>query len=625
MSSTWPSTLASLDQDLALLCDSLEKLEAAESVDVGKVVEQLKATAAVSVELRGLVLAELPDASWQDRKELQALLEEITRRIEAREEEQRRSSLLALAAELERGNIVHRRAVRVTQLSELRQEAIEELRSFARLKQRPPTLPGPDTDRWMQWACGLKEPEDADSLQALRTAFPWLDEFVANLEPGMWVTTLSQAATGAGDAAPAAIDVEQRRVRLLALADELERGNIVHHRGSRVTHANQLRDQAVEELRSHAQSQEAPPALPGPEADQWIEWACNLKEPDDTDFIQSLRNGFVHLDEFVSNLEPGMWVKPAPTTSQVQREPESSAEIHEETREPEPVEPVFVPAPAFAAEASAAVKRAPAITFHLPPRIKELWQRNSRMVMAGAAVLVLVLFATILLLAHRRHTSNTSVSAVQAAVPEVTPGSPVGSSNVPSSTPGNSGTRPAPEVRSEKPKPTDQNATPLEKPVKLLDNTAALRTPQAIPGRAALRKADDASAGGAPEAPSLVPALPTAASNGLSNIMRDVPVAQPKVAEQKIRVSSGVAQGQLIHQVTPQYPGFARTAGIRGTVVLQAVIAKDGTVKNLQVLRGPPALAQPAMDAVKQWRYKPFSLNGEPAEADIQINVNFEP
>src|SRR5271165_4200238 len=98
----------------------------------------------------------------------------------------------------------------------------------------------------------------------------------------------------------------------------------------------------------------------------------------------------------------------------------------------------------------------------------------------------------------------------------------------------------------------------------------------------------------------------------------------PKVvAPTKVRVSSGVAQGLLVHQVKPAYPTLAVQARIQGTVVLQAVIAKDGTVQDLRVVSRHPLLVQAAMDAVKLWRYKPYLLNDQPVEVDTQINVNF--
>jgi protein TonB len=112
-------------------------------------------------------------------------------------------------------------------------------------------------------------------------------------------------------------------------------------------------------------------------------------------------------------------------------------------------------------------------------------------------------------------------------------------------------------------------------------------------------------------------------NNAITNLIRIVPATLPKVAAQKVRVSSGVAQGLLVHQIAPQYPPLSRQARIQGTVVLQAVIGKDGTVQGLHVVSGHPMLTQAAMEAVKQWRYRPYSLNGEPVEVDTQINVNF--
>jgi periplasmic protein TonB len=152
-----------------------------------------------------------------------------------------------------------------------------------------------------------------------------------------------------------------------------------------------------------------------------------------------------------------------------------------------------------------------------------------------------------------------------------------------------------------------------------------LRPPVAIPKKIAIVNEEEASATGSTEVPGSIPGgLPGGVPNSvIDSIVRDIPVAVPKVAVQKVRVSSGVAQGLLIHQVTPQYPTLARQARIQGTVVLQAVIGKDGTVQNLHVLSGHPMLIPAAMDAVRQWRYKPYYLNWEPVEVDTQISVNF--
>jgi protein TonB len=91
----------------------------------------------------------------------------------------------------------------------------------------------------------------------------------------------------------------------------------------------------------------------------------------------------------------------------------------------------------------------------------------------------------------------------------------------------------------------------------------------------------------------------------------------------RIRVAARVAEANLIHDVPPQYPPEAGRARIEGTVVLMALIDKDGTVKDVRVESGLPLLAQAAIDAVKQWRYKPYLMDGEPVEVDSRITINF--
>lgn len=89
------------------------------------------------------------------------------------------------------------------------------------------------------------------------------------------------------------------------------------------------------------------------------------------------------------------------------------------------------------------------------------------------------------------------------------------------------------------------------------------------------------------------------------------------------RISSGVEQGLLIRDVKPIYPALAREAGVQGQVILEAVIGKDGRIENLRALGGNPMLIKAAIDAVQQWRYRPYLLNGEPVEVETQITVNF--
>jgi protein TonB len=91
----------------------------------------------------------------------------------------------------------------------------------------------------------------------------------------------------------------------------------------------------------------------------------------------------------------------------------------------------------------------------------------------------------------------------------------------------------------------------------------------------------------------------------------------------RMRIASRVAEANLIHDVAPQYPPEAGRARIEGTVVLMAVIGTDGSVKDVRVESGLPILAQAAIDAVWQWRYKPYMIDGEPVEVDSRITINF--
>jgi len=151
-----------------------------------------------------------------------------------------------------------------------------------------------------------------------------------------------------------------------------------------------------------------------------------------------------------------------------------------------------------------------------------------------------------------------------------------------------------------------------------------LRLPARIPSKIAMVQDE----GPAPlNATGVVGDRPGGVSNGTWNGVMDVigsgaPVV-PRTTPAKVRVSSGVAQGLLLRQVKPQYPPLAAQARIEGTVVLQATIGKDGTVQELRLVSGHPMLTAAAIDAVKQWLYKPFYLNGEAVVVETQVNVIF--
>ncbi len=105
------------------------------------------------------------------------------------------------------------------------------------------------------------------------------------------------------------------------------------------------------------------------------------------------------------------------------------------------------------------------------------------------------------------------------------------------------------------------------------------------------------------------------------------PPARPSGTEQpvpqRVRVSQGVSQGLRVKWVAPKYPEKARQDGIQGKVVLRANISKEGDVVDLSAISGDPLLVKSAVKAVKQWKYKPYLLQGNPVEVDTEIVVNF--
>jgi periplasmic protein TonB len=182
------------------------------------------------------------------------------------------------------------------------------------------------------------------------------------------------------------------------------------------------------------------------------------------------------------------------------------------------------------------------------------------------------------------------------------------------------------------PPPPPPPPPPAAAPVKVVKMVSEvvngqLRAPTKIPDKVQMIKEEenppDLGAGGVPGG---VPGgIPGGSAGGvIGGIVSSTPTAIPKVATpQRVRVSQGVSTGLLIKKVTPNYPQLAKQARIQGQVVLQAEISKEGTIQNLQLISGHPMLAPAAIEAVKQWRYKPYLLNGEPVAVETQVVVNF--
>jgi protein TonB len=129
------------------------------------------------------------------------------------------------------------------------------------------------------------------------------------------------------------------------------------------------------------------------------------------------------------------------------------------------------------------------------------------------------------------------------------------------------------------------------------------------------------------EEPAPIPSpLAVAAPNEkhLSGLMPSGTANLPKAMPATLRVSQGVSQGLLIKRVQPRYPQNALAMRVQGAVQMEATIDKEGNIVNLKVLSGDAVLARAATEAVRQWRYKPYYLDGDPVEIQTQITVNFK-
>ena len=110
---------------------------------------------------------------------------------------------------------------------------------------------------------------------------------------------------------------------------------------------------------------------------------------------------------------------------------------------------------------------------------------------------------------------------------------------------------------------------------------------------------------------------------GIISSASSLSVVPKLVVPKRVRISQGVTTGLLIHQVEPDYPKIAKAAHIQGQVVLSAIISKNGDIENITLISGHPMLVPAAIQAVRQWRYHPYLLNGEAVEVETTITVKF--
>ena len=160
------------------------------------------------------------------------------------------------------------------------------------------------------------------------------------------------------------------------------------------------------------------------------------------------------------------------------------------------------------------------------------------------------------------------------------------------------------------------NATTVEIP-----DAVIRRRPKASPPSAAGGENADTQSDSEPDTGSVLQmAASRAGEAGLGNVLSTAP-ALPRLG---VPVSQGVTGGILLHKVQPAYPSEARRSHLEGVVALEAVITEQGQIEDLRVISGPPALAQAAVNAVSQWRYSPYMLNGKPIRKQTRVNITFK-
>ena len=182
------------------------------------------------------------------------------------------------------------------------------------------------------------------------------------------------------------------------------------------------------------------------------------------------------------------------------------------------------------------------------------------------------------------------------------------------------------------PPPPAQAANRIMKQIEseLLSN-GGLRTPSKIPQKVQMIREEEAPppmggggvVGGVPggipggKLGGVIGGIVSATSN-----LNVVPKLQP-VIPQRIRISQGVTSGMLIRKIEPAYPPLAKVARVQGEVVLRAIIDREGNIQNLTLVSGHAMLVPAAIEAVSQWRFRPYLLNGQPLEVETTVTVIF--
>jgi protein TonB len=241
--------------------------------------------------------------------------------------------------------------------------------------------------------------------------------------------------------------------------------------------------------------------------------------------------------------------------------------------------------------------------------------RVPKIVLVGLATIVLASFVG-WYLGHRTPSGPVATAAATPAAPLANP-----AASTATPLPAVSEVKPSPGVSSttngnqDRSKPASDSLTNAATKNRVADNSVNVTKPiSVVPNPPAAAAESDA-------APALPVANGDAKSSDTVTALLNTPAALPVRAPP---ISQGVEGGEVERQVAAIYPPQARAVGQHGTVVLEVLVATNGTVKDLKVVSGPPMLRQAAMDAVRRWKYQPFKLNGKAIAAQTQVQVDFK-
>jgi TonB family protein len=249
----------------------------------------------------------------------------------------------------------------------------------------------------------------------------------------------------------------------------------------------------------------------------------------------------------------------------------------------------------------------------------------------GSKVGVLLAVAAVILavlgyFGYTKFVSSKQSTAAPAATSSAAPALPAVPTTEPTTTASATVTASAPSGAANSPQPSAKNTTAAAKEETSEESDVTVTHP----GPKLIVKSGLGERSAQKAEPTADVAAPTLGVNedqsAIPSIVQSTPVAVPKVAapQQTLRVSQGVTQGLLTRRVQPVYPPQAMQMHIQGAVQVLATISKEGRITTVKILNGDPILSRAAADAVSQWRYKPYFLNGEPVEIQTQIVVNFK-